>query len=225
MRISILTLVAAAGVAVPLTAIADKPYYSYDDEPALDPYTAADHAVQPEVGFGMLIGQYSVGRVAGTAVGFHLDGGVRWHRLALLAEYDFLSFTEDTDISLPKRAFVHRAGANLRYSFGVLSKRDFPVRGDFWVEAGAGHQLVTWVDGGKLHRNDLSLGIGSQLTVRFGPNKRKKLGLIYAVKFLIADRPDLKMQPSGCAGPCDEASPMIPVDLGIFFNVAIPFGQ
>jgi len=219
MRISIVALV----LAVPLTAAADKAYEPYESDP--DPYGTLDHQVQPEVGFGFLVGQLSVGKVAGTAFGFHLDGGVRWHRLALLAEYDFLSLTEDTDISLPTRGLVHRVGANLRYSFGVLSKRDFPMRGDFWIEAGAGHQLVTWVDGGKLHRNDLAFGIGSQATVRFGRNNRKKLGIIYAVKFLVADRPDGKMPPSGCAGPCDEPTPMIPVDLGIFFNFTIPFGR
>jgi hypothetical protein len=215
MRTSIVALVAL--VAVPSAAEA---YPTFDSE---DMYTYQDSQPHLEGGFGALIGSYSVGRVAGTAFGFHLDGGLRWRRLALLGEYDFLSFSEDTNIALPLRALVHRGGVNLRWSFGVLTKRDFPVRGDFWLEAGAGHQLVTWFDGGVLHRNDVSLGIGAQVSVRFGYHERRKIGLYYALKFVIADRPDGKVAPSGCAGPCDEPSPMIPIDLGIFFNVAVPF--
>jgi hypothetical protein len=224
MRALALALVLPVVVALPALAHADRVYAGYEEDRPPDIYTERDHSIQPELGFGALIGKLGIGRIAGQAIGFHLDGGVRWNRLAALAEYDFFSFDEDTDVTVPARALIHRAAINARYSFGVLTMRDFPVRGDFWVEAGAGHQLVLWYDGGKLHRNDVSIGIGAQATIRFGEGKRRKLGLYYAVKFIMMDRPDLKMGQVGCGGPCDEPTPMIPIDLGIFFNMTVPFG-
>jgi len=209
----VLTLVSGARVA-------SAEYIAIDDRPA-DP----DRQLQPEGAVGFVVGEDAVGPVSGTAFGFHVDGGVRYRRLALLGEYHFLTLTENTPIRDPVHALVHRFGATLRYSFGVLTRHDLPIRGDFWIEAGFGRELIQWREGGRLARNDASAGLAGQLTVRFGPGHRRKLGLYYAAKFLIANRPDAKQLPPTCAGPCDEPTHMIPIDLGIFFNLGVVFGR
>lgn len=216
MRTPILALLLFA----PAVAAAEPSYYA-DDASERDPYAHQEHRLLPMGEGGFEVGTFSVGRIAGTAVGFHVGAGVRWSKLVLLGGYDFLSLSQDADVPEPVRGLVHRLGATVRYSIGDKSMR--PLRGDFWLELGGGREIIRWYDGGTLARNDVSFGIGAQGSVRFGADKRRNMGLYYAAKFIIADRPDGKIMTPGCAGPCDEPTAMIPIDLGIFFDVGIPF--
>lgn len=213
---SVMKAVAALGVLVLAAAPAAAESYASG---VRDP----DAALQLEGGVGFVLGEQPVGSVVGTAVGFHLDGGLRRGRLAALAEYWFTSLTEDSSDQLPAHAYLHRAGGVVRYSFGVLSTDDHVVRGDFWVELGAGRQLVQWRDGGTLGRTDVALGLAGQIQLRYGRDQRRKIGLYYAARFLFADRPGDKMLPATCGGPCDEPSHAIPVDIGIYFNMGVVF--
>ena len=201
----------------PAVAAAEPGYYGDD----YDPYAHQEHRLLPTGEGGFEVGTFSVGRIAGTAIGFHLGAGVRWNKLVLLGGYELLSLKQDADVPDPVRGLIHRFGATVRYSIGDKSMR--PLRGDFWLELGGGREIIRWFDGGKLSRNDVSVGIGAQGSIRFGANKRRNMGLYYAAKFIIADRPDGKIMTPGCAGPCDEPTAMIPIDLGIFFDVGIPF--
>jgi hypothetical protein len=226
------TVLAALSVIIPATAAANPiaydgdGYYAQPTPPPPDPNP--ENHVQPELAVGFLIGNYSVGPISGPAYGLQVAGGAHYRRWLLQGEYDLLGVGESSyqaDGSRAVRGLVHRLGANLRFSFASISKKDFPLRGDFWVEAGAGRQFLRWYDGGKLTRNDLAFGLGGQMSVRWGKDKRKKAGLFYALKVIGSRRADLKMLPETCAGPCDEPTGPIPYDLGIFFDVAIIFGR
>lgn len=182
-----------------------------------------------KVGFGMLVGSYGVGYIDGTGVGMHFELGRKSGPVYLYGEYDMLSVGESSiDIENPVRGFLHRGSANVRYNFAQVGGRRVPVQGEFWVEAGIGQQYVRWHKGGKLTRNDLSIGFGAKANFRLSKRHAKKpktLGFHYAFKAFIARAPDGGSTEPTCAGPCDEPTPPSPNDLGLFFNVGLEFGK
>jgi hypothetical protein len=219
------TVLAALSVIIPATAAANP--IAYDGGSYSDP--DPENELQPEAAIGFLVGGFRVGPITGPAYGMQVAGGAKYQRFLVQGEYDLLSVGEgtsyDPDDGRPVRGLVHRVGANVRYSFASIAKKKFPMRGDFWLEAGVGRQFLRWYDGGKLTRNDVALGLGGQLSVRWGKTQHKKAGLFYALKVIGSRRADLKSMPETCAGPCDEPTGPIPYDLGIFFDVAIVFGR
>lgn len=101
---------------------------------------------------------------------------------------------------------VGRAGANARWTAGVItSGNDVSIEG--WLEGGVGLHVIQWNGGGRLVRPDVLTGAG--ISERFGRTKSMSFdaGLLIVVG----------RGPSGglptCAGPCDEATPPVRVDL------------
>jgi hypothetical protein len=221
-------LLALAAVAAPAVAAAEAVPYGYYSEPP--PSAPRDPWTKPrfEGAVGALVGGYSVGPVSGTAGGMHFDAGLRMDKLYLYGEYDFLSVGQDSyEVIDPVRGFLHRLGANARYSLAAFGGHgEIPVRGDVWAEVGAGHEMIWWHEGGKLTRRDLSFGFGAQATFRIGRDKPKFIGVYYAFKGWVADAPGSKgdMDPT-CAGPCDEPTGPSPYDFGLMFNFGVPFGR
>lgn len=228
---SILAAALVLGVlAVPAAARAESVAYGYyeEDQPERpkDPWTRARF----EGAVGALVGGQRIGYIHGTAGGMYVDAGFKMDRVYAYAEYDFLGVGETAPVTpapgdATVRGFMHRVGANLRYSLAAFGGRDVPVRGDIWVELGGGHQHIRWHEGGKLGRKDLSLGFGAQATFKIGRDKPKFIGIYYAVKFTIARTPGPKNDDPTCAGPCDEPTPPSPWDVGVFFNFGVPFGK
>lgn len=228
MRTALTALTLALCTAMP--AAAQPVAVAYDPAPVevLPPPRDPDpeHHVQPMGQLGMLLGSQRVGPLAGIAVGMQVDAGISYRRLAVLGEYDFASVGEtDTYTTVDAvRGLMHRFGGNVRYRFARVG--DKPLAGDFWLEAGAGREYIRWYGGGALARNDVSAGLGGQLTIRWGHDEHpKKLGVFYALKVIGAKRPEAKMGPPTCAGPCDTATGPMPYDLGIYFNFALTFGR
>jgi len=222
-------LLIAAIVIAPAVAAADAIPYGYygEREPVekpRDPWTVARF----EGALGALVGGYSVGPIAGTAGGVHLDGGLRLDRLYLYGEYDLLSVGQDSyEVTDPVRGFLHRVGGDVRYSLAAFGGHgSMPVRGDIWAEVGAGHEQVYWHGGGTLGRRDLSLGFGAQATFRIGHDQPRFIGVYYAFKGWVAESPARKgdMDPT-CAGPCDAPTAPSPYDFGLMFNFGVPFGR
>lgn len=230
-RTTTVALTLLAAVAVPAATSADAraeavpvSYYAADPPPKpKDPWTSARF----EGAVGALVGGQRVGYVDGTAGGLHLDAGLRLDRLYAYAEYDFLSVGENAyDTPAPIRGFMHRLGVSARYSVAAFGgRRDVPVRGDVWLEAGLGRQLVQWHEGGRLARNDLSFGLGAQATFKIGRERPRYVGVYYAVKAFVAEAPERKDDEPMCAGPCDVATGPSPYDFGIYFNFGVPFGR
>lgn len=222
---------AAGAITLPAApAHAERMAYGYDyaDPPAPRPKNPWQR-LRFEGAVGALVGSQRVGYLSGTGGGLHLDAGARLDRLYLFGEYDFLSVGESSyDAPDPVRGFMHRFSASARYSLGVLGggeRNDVPVRGDLWIEGGLGDQIVTWHEGGRLHRRDVSFGLGAQATFRIGRERPRYLGVYYALKVTVAEAPERKDDDPMCAGPCDEATAPSPYDVGIFFNFGVPFGR
>jgi hypothetical protein len=214
-----LVLFAAAPARAESLYSGDGPVAYYDSAADNDP----DRGLTADATVGFLIGEQPVGRIVGTAIGFQLDGALHLGRFAAIGGYRFLSLTEDAKTHEPAHAYIHRVGASLRYSLGRVGTDDHVVRGDFWLEGGIGRQFVVWREGGHLGRMDATLAIAGQIRLRYGENKKHKAGLYYAARFLFSDRPGDKMLPSTCGGPCDAPSNAFPIDIGIYFEVGVPF--
>lgn len=215
----------AAILIAPSTARADWG----DDGERSDPGPWERLRVEGDVGF--LIGGMGIGDLGGFAGGLEAGLGVRRDRLAVFGTYDLLSVGDspnayDANAPEPVRGYMQRGGAELRYSVGRFGgDRDAAVRGDIWLSAGAGGEVIQWYDGGRLHRRDLSFGFGGQATFRLGREKKRMLGFHYAMKALIANAPGSKYDEPTCAGPCDEPTPPVPYDAGIFFHFGVVFGR
>ncbi len=202
-----------------------------------DDLTTIDRSSRWEGAFGIRVGSFQVGGLALMGFGFHLDGGVRFDRVQLLAEYGLLSISSDDpatsgEMTTPQSAMptlegiVQRVGVDARYSLGKLASDDVPLRGDFWIEGGFGVQLVQWQLGGEMHRPDLSFGFGGQFSGRFGHAHDHHAGIYYALKATFARAPEsYANQPATCAGPCDTATRPIGIDRSFLFNLGIVFGN
>ena len=135
---------------------------------------------------------------------------------------------ESTSVPDAVHGLLHRGGANLRYDVGAIGGRDKPVQGTFWLEGGAGREWIFWDEGGRLTRDDVSLGFGAQMNFQLGRHdpKPRVLGIYYAFKTTIARGPDAdQMAPATCGGPCDEPTAPSPYDLGLYFNVGLQYGR
>ncbi len=179
-----------------------------------------------EVGAGMLAGGFGVGKVHGAAAGIHINAGRQMGRVKLYAEYDMLSIGQADTVPDAVRGLLHRGGANLRYDVGAIGRDR--VQGTFWLEGGAGREWIFWNEGGRLTRDDLSLGFGAQMNFQLGryEPKPRVLGIFYAFKTTIARAPDADQSaPATCGGPCDEPTRPMPYDLGLYFNVGLQFGR
>lgn len=219
-------LVGAAALATALTTARPAAADCYGDE--CRERDKVWNQMRFEGGIGMLAGGFGVGPVSGSAIGAHLDGGVRAGRLALLGEYDFASVGESTyDDPDPVRGQLHRLGANVRYSLAAFGGRQVPIRGDIWLEGGLGSQYVRWNGGGELERRDLAFGFGGQMTAMIGKDKPTFFGFYYAFRGLLARAPADGKEPSmpTCAGPCDRPTGPSDWDVGAFFNFGLVFSR
>lgn len=196
----------------------------HDDEPE----DAFDRP-RTEIGVGMLMGGFSVGPVGGFAVGMHLDVGRQMGPLKVFGEYNFMSVGDEYTQDDPVRGLMHRGGVAARYNFATIGGGRYkPIRGSFWVEGGAGRELIRWNQGGKLTRDDLALGFGAQMDIKIGRHspRPKTFSVYYAFKALVAESPGVdKMRPAVCGGPCDEPTQPSPYDLGLFFNLGLQWGR
>ena len=178
---------------------------------------------------GTLIGDMGIGPIDGFA------GGIRRDRLALFGEYDLLSVGQSpssasADATMPPpdpiRGYMQRFGLDARYSVARFGGGDAGIRGDLWIEGGLGAEVIQWYEGGRLHRGDLDLGFGAQTTFKIGSDRHPRyIGFHYAVKATIAKAPPRKDDFPTCAGPCDEPTPPVPWDTGIFFDFGVVFGK
>jgi hypothetical protein len=174
-----------------------------------------------ELSAGTRLGGYGVGSLHGFAAGGHLDAGVRRDSLALIGEYELMSVGDDDDPAVagdPVRGRMHRLGATLRYSAFDFGGGYAPVRGDIWLEGGAGEEWIGWNEGGRLSRRDLSLGFGFQATFKIGDEHPRYIGIYYAMRGLVARAPERKDAGPTCAGPCDEPTLPSPWDIGLFYS-------
>ena len=190
-----------------------------------------EHESRTELDIGFLVGGEDVGPQRRFARGLQINIGRRFGDLALLAEYNYLRLGESGGGS---RGSLSRAGVIARYSLlRTGSDRDSRGRrgllsGDFWVEAGAGMQRISWDAGGRLHRPDGILGFGWQLNGVIGrnDNKPRYYGPYVAFRAHFTRAPawgDEVM--ATCGGPCDRATKPSRNDVGLFFHMGVNWGR
>jgi hypothetical protein len=228
-------------IAMFVTSLASPPPARADYDNDAD--ARVDKKPRWEGAFGMYIGSFKVAWFDGVAVGVHGDLGVRFDRLLVFGEYSITSISNDpaqtgaTDTSqhatppavMPAiiSGIVQRVGANARYSLGRLAGgHRVRMYGDFWFEAGLGEQFVRWNEGGALHRPDVALGVGAQMSLRWGDHHQHHVGFYYAFKATIAPSPYASSsQTATCAGPCDTPTRPLDVDGQFLFNLGVVFGK
>lgn len=187
-----------------------------------------------EAAGGLRLGNLTVGPDSMFAVGFHVGAGVRRDRLWLGGEYMMLGGHvtpapggEAAPGDLP-HARLHRVGVDVRYSIGTLTSSGIhaAVRGDVWVEAGVGAEVVVPGEGDARHRPDVSVGLGGQFSARLGDRRDRKLGIYYAMKATFAHGDTAGMaRAATCAGPCDRATPPLAIDRTVMFDLGVLFGN
>jgi len=222
-----LLLITAFMIAAPALAHAGGYYDSYgtwhEDEPE-----KGWKGVSLEGSFGILAGSAPVGYVDASIAAPHLDVGARKDRWLVYASGAMGSIGEsDYMLENPVNGIIGRVGLGVRYTYGRLGggRGEIPLRGQFWVQVGAGHQHIQWNEGGVLGRQDLVIGLGAQLDVRVSKAKLRYMGLYYALDIMFTGAPATKERPPVCAGPCDEATGPGSMDVGFVLNVGIPFGK
>jgi hypothetical protein len=186
-----------------------------------------DHGLVWEGTAGFELGTFRAGGVYDIAFGIAVDGGIRLDRLALLGQYSILWLENPNDFGggnpAPDAAMqttpsglVQRIGAAARYSLvrGFVAHKGSGLRGDIWVEAGAGEQVVHWDGGGGLDRADVDLAVGVQVGVR---GKHHHGGELFGVRATFASPP---ASAPTCAGPC---GPIV-ADHSVLFVFAADFG-
>ena len=197
-----LLLIAAFVVAVP--AVASAGYYdsygTYHDDP---PPAKGWKSVSLEGTFGILAGSQPVGYVDASIAAPHVDIGARKDRWLVYGTGAMGSIGEsDYMVENAVRGIIARVGAGVRYTYGRIGggRGELPLRGQFWIEVGAGHQHIQWNEGGVLGRQDLVIGVGAQLDIRVSRDKLRYMGLYYALDIMFTGAPNQKERPPVCAG-------------------------
>jgi hypothetical protein len=213
-----LLLAPATSLATPPPAIATSAPEEYKDR-------------RTEVDLGMLIGGSDIGETSRYTYGLHLNIGRRFHDLALLGEYDYLSIGRQESAN---QGSLSRLGVVARYSLlrtsgkpGKYGKRG-PFSGDYWFEAGAGMQRLAWDAGGTLTRPDLVLGFGMQLNGVIDPRspKSRYFGPYVAFRANMARAPRSSIDmPATCGGPCDTQTSPPGTDVSAFFHFGINWAR
>lgn len=125
------------------------------------------------------------------------------HRLALVARYNFLTFSLDK------------------------LDRDFTAGHEFlelFVEAGVGGEQIDWERGGQLWRADGQLGGGVRIH-GWRIAKNRTLGIIFHAAELLSRRPGNYDTSPTCSGPCDRATPPTAWDRGIMVTIGAVFSS
>lgn len=217
------TLVGLCGVA------AAQPDYHYDDDYDYDYDGDEPREVSPqrgldfEVGVGFLGGSYGVGGIHDGGSGVAITAGWRRGRALVLGEYDGVDAGGD-DL---EEGVMHRLGGAVRVDLDYFGKgltSSVWAGGILWAEAGLGWERYGWEGGSRLDRNDVSLGLGAQYTIRFGAAKPKLIGIYYAAKFLVAKAPEPITVARLCVEGCG-VEQMSARDYGVFFSAAITMGR
>ena len=220
-------LITAVTASLALAALATAAHATPAIATGLEPEPSYES--RTEVDLGMLIGGSDIADDQRQTLGLHLNLGRRFGDLALLAEYDYLSVGK---ASSANQGTLNRAGLVARYSLlrtqNKPGNRPGPLSGDYWVEAGAGMQRLSWDAGGTLTRPDIALGFGWQFNGVIGRKspKPRYFGPYVAFRTHISRSPDTGSDTmTTCGGPCNRQTAPPRNDVSMFLHVGINWGR
>jgi hypothetical protein len=174
---------------------------------------------------GLLTGHGDVGDVDGPSTGVHASLGYRLGDATFMAEYGYLKIGDSDGEPMSRDGRMSRAGAALRWRIADVAKPGSPVGLEFWTEAGAGIERVTWQRGGVLTRPDLALGFGFEIDGRGWRQPRPRhFGAYVGFRATVARAPG-DAGPAMCEGPCTEATPPSRNDVSLYFHFGLHWGR
>ena len=187
-------------------------------------YTAPPTPHRVEARIGMLVGGGDVGDVTGPSNGVQVAIGARYGDVTGLAEYDYLTENDPDDAMTSRHGDLSRAGLVARMSL-FRTGNDGPVAADYWVEAGAGYERISWAPGGVLDRPDLVLGFGAELDGQVHHDTgTRHIGSWVGLRAIVARAPDPGLPPV-CGGPCSMATPPSRNDVAFYFSWGMHWGR
>ena len=143
-------------------------YYPETDDEKADNVVVREVDREPavELGISERLGSRKTGADHMLTGGIAAEAGLRADRFALLGEYERLRLGDEIEDEL--LGHEQRFGASARYSIvrGLFTRHGRGVRGDVFVEAGIGEELVALNAGDHFHRADLSIEAGGSFRVR-----------------------------------------------------------
>jgi len=192
--------------------------------PAPAPSDRGERRLDGRVGF--MVGGADVGDADGRSFGFHGQLGYRVNDVTLFGELDYYSVGDSPGEAMTRSGRTTRYGLTARYSLLHTDPHSGPIGGDWWVEAGAGYERVTWKQGGVLRRPDLALGFGIELDGRPGwrSSTPRHAGWYLGFRSVLARAPESAL-PSTCGGPCTEATKPSRNDVSLYFIVGLHWGR
>jgi hypothetical protein len=197
---------------VAATTAAAHPDYDYDRYPH---DRSATQRGQLEIGPWLAF--LSLQGYSGAMIGGRLAAGVQRGHWLFSGEVDlgdvWLTSHHGDALDHAITGFGVRTAATARRLFRVMS--DARIDLDLWVQGGVGTKVFQWWEGGRLVHPDLHVGAGVSEVI--GRSKRYSLE---AGVIVIAGRGVSRGAPI-CAGPCDEPTPPVSVDLEIIDHIAI----
>jgi hypothetical protein len=176
---------------------------------------------------GLHAGNLPVQQADLVSLGFDLQAGVRFDRLALLAECDLLWLPDATSTSGTGRRFGLDVNYSIFQGIGAWKRpRGYPhhpirARADLWLTAGVGEETLH-VNVADLSRRDVALGIGGHI----GEEDRDRHWLPFAgfftLRLVLAHEPDPLSGAStrGMAGPSGTGA----LDYALWFDWGFVFG-
>jgi hypothetical protein len=217
-----MTKVAALLSVVALTSPALAQNVVATSEPAEPPQV---HLVDARL--GALLGAAEVGDTDAFSPGISAGVGYRTGDLTVRALGDYYRVGDDPgSTAMPRRGRATRVGGAARYSFAHNSEES-AGNIDFWGEAGAGWEHVSWLLGGVLDRPSAELAFGIDVGHRsFGSRGRQReIGYFMAFRTLLAEAPETPGAMSTCGGPCSEATKPTRLDVTMFFELGVQWGR
>jgi hypothetical protein len=207
-------LVAVAVVAV----VALVPMVAHADAHVVLGYPGVvDHAPVPdddlrfELAGAFTGGSFYDGPLHGGGAGVLIAGGVRYDRVAVVADLDYSAIAEPTRLpfiatpghlvappALPEDGALRRVGLAARWSLvearSLVGRKRGPPRAidrdDLWIEAGVGREHVAWNTGPDLDRPDVAFGIGFDGSARSQPGETKAhAGVSIGLRVILAHDP------------------------------------
>lgn len=163
--------------------------------------------------------------------GLILQGGMRNHRFAVMADYRDIGvhWTADGNAArgqvppVDTDGNLHRFALSARWNVLSLGATTEPLMHEFcevFALAGVGAQLIEWDQGGALWRPDLELGGGVRMYgIRI--NDRRTVGVLFRLAEVMTRRPAGYDTSPTCVGPCDVATSPTGWEKGLVASVAL----
>ncbi|MBV8759172.1 MAG: hypothetical protein JO257_17925 [Deltaproteobacteria bacterium] len=185
------------------------------------PEKPAPRSVEAEV--GMMMGGADAADVNGFSFGGTASVGYRIGDNALRASFDYYSVGDGYQEVMQRHGRATRVGGALRHSFRSTD-RDRDFYGDLWGELGGGYEQIGWTSGGLLSRPDAELAFGVDLGFR-NTKSQHITGTFMDFRAFLGEAPPDAHAMATCGGPCTEATTAPRVDVSMFFEMGVHWGQ